>query len=312
MDEHSPSEFMYEIGALKQELELRSASLLKTQRLAFLDLSLRQPTFSPSELGFYQVVSWLYCFYYEAGRVSFPFLLEHFPAYDLENPKEHRDHYERVRQLRTQLQHNLNLESSGDLDLQHRCESWYSMHCGSAIPGNEDEWRNCLLSLLRESQDLLEVAIDCVREIEKDESKERVVEQWLLQIRRSHSPHEFEKLVAIAARDMGQDFLDPVRICDRYYDKWSRELRLRTGDYDFVFEARKLIEHTLLTDAELPLPITGQDIIRRFGIPPGQEVGRLLKKARILYIDAPCPQEILIERLATNEGLQLNADAPPG
>ena len=132
----------------------------------------------------------------------------------------------------------------------------------------------------------------------------RVVEQWLFQVRRYHSPREFEKLVAITAKDMGQDFLNTARICDRYYDKWSKEFRLRTGDYDFEFEARKLIEHTLLTDAELPLPITGQDIIRQLGIPLGPGVGRLLKKARLLYNDAPCSKEALIEHLAASEGLQ--------
>ena len=107
---------------------------------------------------------------------------------------------------------------------------------------------------------------------------------------------------------MGQDFLDPARICDRYYDKWSKELRLRTGEYDFEFEARKLIEHTLLTDAELPLPITGQDIIRQLGIPPGPGVGRLLKKARILYNETPGSKAELIERLAVDEGLKTSTE----
>lgn len=305
MDEHSPSSLMYDIGALKQELELRSASLLQAQRLAFLEMSLRQPTFSPSELGFYQVVSWLYCFYYEAGRVSFPFLLEHFSTYGLDNQNKFQEHYEHVRQLRTQLQHNLNLESSGDLQLQKHCENWYSRHCGSAIPGNDGEWKKCLISLLSESQDFLKLAIDCVRFVEKDESKERVVEQWLFQVRRHHPIYEFEKLVSITARDMGQEFLDATRICERYYDKWSKELRLRTGEYDFETEARKLIEHTLLTDAELPLPITGQDIIRQLGIQPGPSVGILLKKARNLYNNTPCTREALILRLAESEGLNI-------
>lgn len=299
---------MYEVGVLKQELELRAASLLQAQHLAFLELSLRQPTFSPSELGFYQVVSWLYCFYYEAGRVSFPFLLEHFSVYNLEGQDRHQEDYERVRELRTQLQHNLNLESSSDLELQTHCERWYSKRCGSAIPGTDKEWENCLEALLSEAQELLRAAINCIREIEKDEAKVRVVEQWLFQIRRYHPPHEFERLIAVAARDMGQEFLDPVRICDRYYDKWSKELRLRMGDYDFEFEARKLIEHTLLTDAELPLPITGQDIIRQLGIPPGPSVGRLLKKARILYTENPSSKEDLIQRLAVEEGLEISTD----
>jgi len=305
MDEHSPSSLMYEIGALKQGLELRSDSLFQAQHLAFREMSLRQPTFSPPELGFYQVVSWLYCFYYEAGRVSFPFLLEHLSVYGLDDQNKIREHYRHVRQLRTQLQHNLNLESSGDLQLQKYCENWYSRHCGSAIPGNDEEWKKCLVSLLSEALDFLNLAIGCVRSIERDESKERVVEQWLFRVRRHHPLHEFEKLVSIIAKDMGQDFLDPAKICERYYDKWDKKLQSMTGEYDFNSEARKLIEHTLLTDADLPLPITGQDIIRQLRIPPGTSVGRLLKKARNLYNENPCNKEALIAQLAESEGLTL-------
>jgi len=301
MDEQSPTGLMYGVETLKQELEYRASTLLQAQRLAFLELSIRKPRFSPFELGIYQAVSWLYCYYYEGGRVSFPFLLEHLKVYGLDNSKAYLAHYKNIRHLRTQMQHNLDVESSGDLELQLLCNTWYLNHCGSAIPGNEEEWRICLISLLSEAQNLLHAAIDCIREIERDDSRTRIVERWLFQLKRYHPPYEYENLIAVAAKDMGQEFLDPIRICDRFYDKWSKELGLRTGSYDFEVEARKLIEHTLLTDAELPLPITGNDIISYFDIPPGPQVGSLLKKARVLYNETPCSKEILIKRLAASQ-----------
>ena len=302
---------MYQVGALKQDLEHRADNLLEAHRAAFQDLSLRSPRFAPPELGFHQAVTWLYCFYYEAGRVSLPFLLERFAAYKLAADGGHEAHYKAVQRLRTYLQHNLSLESSEDLELQRQSERWFSTHCDSAIPGDEQEWTACLVSLLTEAQKFLQVAVECVREIERDESRRTIVEQWSFRLARYHPRHEFENLVAIVAHDMGQDWLDSRRLCGRYYDKWSRELRALSGDYVFQEEARKLIEQTLLSDAEVPLPISGQDVIRQFGIPPGPEVGRLLRKARTLYSERPCPTDTLMERLAGSEGIEREVKCKP-
>ena len=63
------------------------------------------------------------------------------------------------------------------------------------------------------------------------------------------------------------------------------------GNYDFDTEARKLIESTLLalTD-EVVVPITGHDIMERFGIPHGREVGYALKRAQSIYLHSLAPK----------------------
>ena len=108
---------MYQIGVQKQELERRAYSLIGVQRMAFQEMSVRNPRFSPPELGFYQTVTWLYAFYYESGRVSLRFLRDHLHTYRFDIDGNHLRHYEEVGRLRTYLQHNLNLR------LHKRCQN---------------------------------------------------------------------------------------------------------------------------------------------------------------------------------------------
>ena len=305
MIEQTPSSLMYEIGASKEELESRCASLLGVRHTAFQELVLRSPRFSPPELAFYQVVTWLYGLYYEAGRVSLQFLLHLLPTYGLEYESNHRRHYQEVQRLRTFLQHNLNLDSRHDLETQRNCEDWFSESCGSVMPGNGCEWNRCVARILIESGEFLVAVVNCVRAVEKDESSSSIVAQWSSRLSRFHPIHEFEALVAIVINDMGQSSLDAHRITVRHYDKWSQDLQLRSDDYVFEFEARRLIEQTLLNEDELPLIITGQDVIRELGISPGLEVGRLLAKARALYFASPSNKEQLLERLIESENDRL-------
>ena len=301
MVEQTPTSLMYQIGASKEDLESRCASLLGVRRAAFQEMVLRSPRFSPPELAFYQVVTWLYGFYYEAGRVSLQFLIRLLPTYGLEYGGSHRRHYEDVQRLRTFLQHNLNLDSRHDLETQRICEDWFSESCGSVMPGSGCEWNRCVARILFESGELLSAVVNCVRAVEKDESSASIVAQWSSRLSRFHPIHEFEELVTIVINDMGQSSLDAHRVTARHYDQWSKDLQLRSDDYVFEYEARRLIEQSLLNEDELPLPITGRDVIRELGISPGVEVGRLLAQARVLYMANPCNRKQLLERLLESE-----------
>lgn len=297
MAESTISSLMYPIIIYKEELYNRASSILGVPRTAFLEMIIRIPQSPHAELAFYQTVAWLYGLYYEAGRVSLAFLVERFSTYRLDKEENHEHHFDCLRYLRTYLQHNLNFDSKHDRDTWERCEQWFFKGCGSSMPGADEEWNRCLNRILVESGAFLSTAIECVRAIERDDSLNGIIEQWLLRLRRYHPKHEFELLVGIVTHDLGQDSLDPKHITERYYDKWSRDLRFRSADYVFEDEARRLIEHTILSEAEMPLPVSGKDIMSSFGIPPGPTVGRLLRRARTLYDDSPCNKDQLICRL---------------
>lgn len=300
MPQQSVASRMYQVMAFKQDLEARASRILEDGR-AFQELSIRPPRLSPPELGFYQATTWLYGFYYEAGRVSFPFLINQFDLYGLDQGRRHQQHYEGVRFLRTYLQHNLNLESAHDAETQRLSEEWFSGCCGSFIPGSDEEWSHCLNAVLLAAESFLQATIDCVRQIERDESRKIVIEQWSARVNGYHPVPEFERLVSIAIHDMGQNSLDPRQITQRFYGKWSSSLKSRARGYNFEEEARKLIEQTLLNEAELPLPVSGQDIMRELGFPPGPEVGKTLRLAKALYAQSPCSKAELIAQLKAHQ-----------
>ena len=291
---------MYQVAFHKEELESRASGLISNEIHAFQNISIRSPRLTPPELGFYLVLTWLYVFYYEGGRISFPFLLERFVTFGLDNDERHSRHFEEVRKLRTYFQHNLDLTYLRDAELREQCEQWFADTCGSRIPGDEREWTACLLQVLASAEAFLVASIECVRAIERDESSTTIIDQWLARLRQHHPRHEFESLVRKVIHDMGQDALDPQRITERHYDKWTNALRFVATNYKFEEEARKLIESTLLSESELPLPISGSDIMREFSLPPGREVGRLLEAARNLYKEDPVGKTELIERIRCN------------
>ena len=296
MSGQTVSELWSEVFALQSEIEEFCVDLLQTKQV-FEPMSLRPPRHSPPELGFFQAVSWLYAFYIDVGGTSFRFLIEKFSVFHLDAQGGKKCHYEVVRSLRTYLQHNLNLESKHDRQVQRACEDWFLERCGSVFPESDTEWNDLLYGVLCDSVQFLETALICIREINRDESREFIIGQWTLRLNRFHPKHEFQAIVEKVIHDFGQPWLDAYQIADRNYDKWCRALKYGAEDYVFELEARKLVEQTLLSDFESLLPITGEDIMREFGIPPSREVGRQLTKARAIYIQCPMPSDALIARL---------------
>ncbi len=296
MARQSVTDLWSQISELHKEINKRSSCILQIRRVIE-EITLRIPQGSSPQLTFYQTITWLYVFYLEAGRLSFRFLIERLPTYHLDDEQVHREHYADVRRIRTFLQHNLNVDSKRDLELQRRCEEWFLSRCGSAMPDNDTEWNRCLESVLGASVSFLEAVVTCIEEIEKDESSDMIARQWTARLTRTHSKADYEAIVSKVANDVGQNSLDASQLTDRHYEQWSRELRSRSENYRFETEARKLIERTLLSDYDPPLPITGEDVMREFGIPPGPEVGRLLRRARIIYLDQPSDVAELVAKL---------------
>ncbi len=107
---------------------------------------------------------------------------------------------------------------------------------------------------------------------------------------------QFEPLLASAARDLGQPWLDLLQIRQQHAHRWYRALEhLEPGD-DFETEARRIVEQTLLGH-DFPLPITGRGLIETFDLAPGYSVTELLKHAYVFYKERPCSAEQLLRRL---------------
>ena len=290
------------------EIHRKREEINRIVQLAFADvgpvfqnISLQIPRFKPAELGFIRMTSWLYVHYYETGRAPVRFLLRMFPIYKGNTCVNSSGHYSRVDHLRTYLQHNLDPTHQRDEKIAQKCENWFRSVCGSAVPAEDFHWENLLNELSREALIFFDGLLVTIRGIETDESTDAIQREWRECVNREHPPHVFDPLIEMVARDMGRESLDLVRLRKAHYQDWVTHFRGLNWPYDFEVEARKLIEETILTRTAKLLPITGQDIMKEFGVPPGPDVGALLGKARMIYESRPSCKAELLQRLRDQE-----------
>ena len=83
MSARDPESLMYDIINLIDEID-NVTSRLNQIDYVFGSVTLRKPKFSPAELGFLRLVSWLYVLYYEKGKVNVNFLVNRFSVYNLD------------------------------------------------------------------------------------------------------------------------------------------------------------------------------------------------------------------------------------
>jgi hypothetical protein len=297
MSNPSPKELMYELISLKEEIDTLARSLT-VQEGVFGEVSLSMPKLTPAELGLLRTVSWVYVLYNEAGKVNVEFLSEKLSAYGLNPQNKHTEHLRIVHDLRTYFQHNLNPNEPRSRQKQETCKQWFRTQCKTAVPAAEEEWKDCLTGLMNEVSDFLKTLSQCMRSIEQDESREQILREWKFRRIRYHPPQEFDRLIEEVTADMGQENIETVRLRNRFYDKWVKQLELLQGSYDFKVEGRKLIETALVSEMLLRLPIDGNDIMREFNLEPGPKVGELRKIAQSLYeADPSCSGDELLEKL---------------
>src|SRR5260221_11482979 len=86
-----------------------------------------------AELSFIRTVSWLYVQFIEGAGISVGFLRDRPVAYGVR--REQSEFPNRVKQLRTYFQHNLDsVDSAHDRDILEACEEWYLKVCGTRVP----------------------------------------------------------------------------------------------------------------------------------------------------------------------------------
>lgn len=297
MVENSHDSLMYQVISSIQNINKVSGALEELKVEVFTNISLDLPKFQSAELDFIRLVSWLYVAYFEAGNVGVKFLLEKSRAFEINKIDEIEKHLNTIKKLRTYLQHNLETHKKHDIAIKEACEYWLEEACGSPVPNGEESWGNCLIVILKETILFLETLLKSIRCIESDTDSERMLKEWKFRIDRFHPPHEFELLILKIAFDFGVGHLDSEKYRKKHYDHWTATLKAKTDSYDFETEARKLIEHSLLSEETITLPITGKDVIDEFDIPPGPKIKKILIKARELYILEPCTKEELIDKL---------------
>jgi hypothetical protein len=292
------------IARLFSELDGIIQVAAKGRMTGFAPINLRLPVAEPPIHAFYTMVSWLYVLVVESGPIHFRFLSERASALGLDSTRELQRFYEDIQFFRTVLQHNLNLTDVNDLAKLVRCENWMveiletSLAPGARFwPSHELQWRNLAGALRERARQFGEVNVAVVKCILKDEFVEDVLREWTFRQTRLLPAHVFDTIAAQAAGDLGLKYFDVMRLRRVHLDEWNRRIRLLSEGADAKREARRLVEQTLLAEAENYLPITGADIIENIGVSPGPEIGKILRQARELYRKKPCSREDLLKQL---------------
>ncbi|RSZ58072.1 hypothetical protein HF313_23070 [Massilia atriviolacea] len=287
---------MYEVLKLRDTINRISSGFSDIGPIFGL-VSLQLPRLEPSELGFIRVVSWLYVHYFEVGKLGGDFLGAHAEAASM-NISLLRDHRDRIQQLRTYCQHNLNFTDSHSNSIQNACESWFKEKCGTHLPIDEHHWSTLLQLIILEALNYFRTLEKIIRFIETNEAFEQILEQWQLRIKRYFPPHKFDKIIEEVAADWGRDNFDATKFRKRHYDKWRGAFDYQTEEADLEREGRKLVETAMLADQMGILPIDGRDVMSQLNIAPGSAVQELLKIACDLNNAKPYSREALLAELA--------------
>jgi len=278
-----------------QGINTLARSLL--QRRAFDELHVLIPDPTSPEPGFLRAVSWLYCLYFEAGRVSLIFIRRLGEAYSLMDRDAGDRHVEAVRCLRTELHHNLGFADS-DLTARTAAEVWRRRACGTALPRTPEQWKACYNRLVDDALAFLYSVDTVVRRLESEgDGARQHIDEWLRRLNRNWTGAAFDLLIDDAKYRLARESLNTVAFRNRHLDKWKKQLELLEDGFDFDFEATRLIERTLLDEDSVLLPITGRDVIDALGVKPGPEIGVLLGEARRHFEVHRCTKEDLLVHL---------------
>ncbi len=266
-------------------------------RPAFDELYVLLPDPESPESAFLRATSWLYCLYFEAGRISLNFLQRLGEAYSLVERVAADKHVETVRCLRTELHHNLGFAES-DMAARSMAEGWRRRVCGTALPRSADQWRSCYDSIVEEACVFLSTIDNVVRRIESEGAEaQHHIDEWLRRLNRSWVGAAFDPLINDAKYRLAREALNTVAFRNRHLEKWRKQLDLLDDGFDFEFEASRLIEKAMLDDDSVVLPITGKDVIDVVGVPPGREVGLFLEEARRHFEINKSTKEALLDHL---------------
>ena len=261
-----------------QRINALARSLLG--RPAFDDVNVLLPDPASPEPAFLRATSWLYCLYFEAGRVSLTFLRRLGEAHSISARDVGDTHVEAVRCLRTELHHNLGFADS-DLTARTVAENWRRRACGTSLPQSLEQWKACYERLVGDSAAFLDELDMVVRRIESDgELAQPHLDEWRRRLTRSWTAPAFDMLIDDAKRRLGRSALNTVAFRNRYVDRWRKHLEALEDGFDFDLEVTRLIEIALLSEDAVVLPITGRDVVEVLQIRPGAEIGLLLGEAR--------------------------------
>lgn len=273
--------------------DLRSSLASFVGPSALGEVSVRPPVDGGGEISFLRLVTWSYVLFFEAGRTSIPILLRSTGSYDGQ-----RESLKLIRDLRTWFFHNLGFASDRDRQLSRRVHRWFLHVCGQSPPEGRGNWNMCFEVLCGVVAEVVGQCQQAIGEVlSSPDDGGGLIEDLRHRIERDWPAHKFDELVGELAFRLGVR-IDVVKFRRPRVDGWrSLLLDIPDGDDPAEIVARR-IERDLLEYEDTMLPISGNDVMERFGMSPGPEVGATLHVARELFAEGVRGKDELLARLA--------------
>jgi len=261
--------------------DLRNSLRVYVGENALPEISVRPPANNDDEASFLRLVGWSYALIFEAGRVTFPFLIR-LPGGDSPawvDPSEAR---QLVHSLRTWISHNLGL-SDHDVAVSREAMGWLRRICGTDSPATAEEWSTCFGGLCLEVDGIVTYCKSVVNLVlTSPDDGESTISDLTRRLDRYWPPHEFDKIVTDVCYRLGERLDVPKFRAPRLQD-WRQYLESVADADDIENQMVRRIERDILDHFNNLLPIDGRDVMEVLGIEPSPEVRMALNYARQLW-----------------------------
>ena len=265
---------------LNQEvIELRNAIGVYVGGDALPEVAIRPPAAENDEASYLRLTSWCYSLLFEAGKVTFPFLLK-LPVPRWADGDDLNEVLELVQSLRTLASHNLGL-SDRDARIARKARDWQRRQCGTDSPRVRSQWAKCFSGLCTEVARVVSYCHHVVDAIlVSPDDGEAAVTELRLRLDRSWPRRRFETTVQEITVRIGVD-LNNEKFVNSHIARWREAMEFLDFEADVEGHVTRVIERDVLNHFDNVLPIDGNDILA-LGVPQGPLVRQALNIAREL------------------------------
>lgn len=279
-------------------IDLRHAVNTQVQSNAFREIGTRGPAGAEDEAGFLRLVAWSYAFLFERGRIIVPFLLQ-VPDQDTTKMEEHQTTRKHVQMLRTWLFHSLDADSERDLEIGKSASQWFLSRCGTTSPQKPADWQQAFSALCAQVTSFAVHCTGLVSKIARDpESAELQFGVLRLRLNRDWQAFQFDQIVEDAATRLGQK-IDVKAFRARRLSEWRKFLAALPEDADLKVEMQRVIDSEVFAHFRSRLPVSSDELMQAFALPPGTDVLFALEMARYLSSLSVISKDSLMKQLST-------------
>ena len=276
-------------------VDLRKSLLNFVGEAAFSEITVRPPVSHSDEASFIRLVSWSYALFFEAGRVTIPYLLR-LPGNSRESQTFPQDTLQLVHILRTWTSHNLGL-SEHDVTLSRKAMHWMRTVCHTDSPSHRSEWYSCFNSLCLEISKAIKHCKEVINVVLLSPGDgDDTIAELRRRIDRNWPAHKFDEIVGDICVRFGEQ-LDIKKFRNPRLQTWLTFLAALPAGGDLEHQMVRRIERDLLDYFNNMLPIDGRDIMKSLEISQGPQVKHALNYARTIYDPAKHDKESLLNHI---------------